>query len=564
LSNLNVNGLSNLIRIDCSFNLLTSLDVSDRAYLDYLKCSNNQLTTLNINFGNLYNTVQITPWATRTYLAEILFDNNPNIKYVCANDGYTTLVQNLITNYGYTNCHVNSYCSFTPGGIFYTIQGNNKIDQNLDGCDASDLSYSNLKFTISHGTNLGSIICNTSGSYSIPVQTGSYTITPQFENPSYFSSSPTSATVSFPTTTSPYVQNFCVQPNGIHHDLEVVIIPLGVSHPGFDAIYKIKYKNKGNQNENTTINFNYNDAFLDYVSSTLAPASTGIGSLTWNLGTIMPFQNGEFLVTLNVNSSMETPAVNSGDILNYTAEINGLNSDETPIDNTFSLHQIVVNSNDPNEKTCLEGTTISPNMIGEYVHYQIRFENTGTFPAQNVVIKDLIDTSKFDVSTLQITDASHSCFSRITDTNKVEFIFENINLPFDNATNNGYVAFKIKTKPTLIVGDNISNLANIYFDYNFPFVTNSATSTFQTLTNTKFNFDNYLILSPNPVKEILNINFKGISNVKSISIYNMYGQLVQTATNPSNSVDVTNLKTGNYIIKLITNEGEINRKFLKK
>ena len=36
--------------------------------------------------------------------------------------------------------------------------------------------------------------------------------------------------------------------------------------------------------------------------------------------------------------------------------------------------------------------------------------------------------------------------------NKVEFIFEGIHLPFDDANNDGYVAFKIKTKPNQFCG----------------------------------------------------------------------------------------------------------------
>jgi hypothetical protein len=261
---------------------------------------------------------------------------------------------------------------------------------------------------------------------------------------------------------------------------------------------------------------------------------------------------------------METPAVNGGDILSYTATINGLNTDETQLDNTFPLSQIVVNSYDPNDKTCLEGTTLNPTMIGEYVHYQIRFENTGTFPAQNVVIKDMIDTTKFDISTLQITDTSHSCVTRITNPDKVEFIFENINLPFDDATNDGYVVFKIKTKPTLTVGSTISNLANIYFDYNFPIVTNTATSTFQALANNQFSLNNYISLSPNPAKDVLNINVQDEVNIKSIAIYNMLGQLVQITTSPTNSLNVSDLKAGNYIIKLYSEEGEIRGKFIKE
>lgn len=164
---------------------------------------------------------------------------------------------------------------------------------------------------------------------------------------------------------------------------------------------------------------------------------------------------------------MEIPAVNAGDQLDFMAVINPIPNDDIPIDNSSTLKQIVVNSLDPNDKTCLEGTTVSTTMIGEYVHYLIRFENTGTFAAENIVVKDMIDSAKFDIATLIPLNGSHSFITRIN-TNQVEFIFENINLPFDDANNDGYVAFKIKTKPTLVLGDTFSNSANIYFDYKFP------------------------------------------------------------------------------------------------
>ncbi len=552
LPSLNVEGLTNLQTLYCSENQLTSLNVQGLANLQQIRCSYNQLTALFIknNYPN---------WT------ELTFGSNPNLTFICADEEDLTLVQQKINQYGYAaTCQVNSYCSFTPGGVFYTIQGNNNLDASSNGCDVSDSICPNLKFNISNGTISGSLISNALGNYSIPVSAGNHTITPQFENPNYFTVSPANAIVSFPTQTSPFIQNFCIAPNGVHHDLEVVVIPLEPARPGFDATYKIKYKNKGNLNETATVNFNYNEAILDFVSSSSAATMQSAGTLSWDLGTIAPFQTGEIVVTLNVNSPMETPAVNADDILNHTANIVGLTTDETPDDTTFTLSQVVVNSFDPNDKTCLEGNNINPDMIGKYVHYKIRFENTGTFPAQNIVVKDLIDTTKFDLSTLQMTDASHNCVTRITNPNKVEFIFENINLPFDDANNDGYVVFKIKTKPTLTVNSTISNLANIYFDYNFPIVTNTATSTFQVLKTDSFAFDNYFSIYPNPVKNELNLNTQQATTVYSLSIYNILGQLVQTTTNPEKTIDVSGLKTGNYIVKVTTDKGVSSSKFVKE
>ena len=267
---------------------------------------------------------------------------------------------------------------------------------------------------------------------------------------------------------------------------------------------------------------------------------------------------------MNVNSPIQTPPVNLGDLLSYTSTVNGLNTDETPNDNTFTLNQLSANSHDPNDKNCLEGETINANKIGDYVHYQIRFENTGTSPAQNIVVKDIIDTTKFDISTLQMTHASHNCVTKISNTNKVEFIFENINLPIDAGNNNGYVIFKIKTKTTLTINSSITNSANIYFDYNFPIITNTATSTFQTLQNDNFEFEKYFTICTNPVDKELYIQTKQATEIYSITIYNVLGQQVQTTTNPNKNIDVSSLKIGNYFIKVVTNIGISGSKFVKK
>ncbi len=257
--------------------------------------------------------------------------------------------------------------------------------------------------------------------------------------------------------------------------------------------------------------------------------------------------------------------MNDGDILNYTSTITSVATDEMPNDNTFTLHQTVVNSFDPNDKTCLEGTKIAPSEVGKYVHYMIRFENTGTFAAENIVVKDMIDMAKFDISSLVPMKGSHPYVTRISETNKVEFIFENINLPFDDANNDGYVAFKIKTKPTLVNGDTFSNTASIYFDYNFPIVTNTATTTIAVLGVQDFEFSNYFNLYPNPVSTVLNIDAKQNIEISSINIYNTLGQLVLVIPNAKDikTVDISSLTSGNYFIKVHSDKGISNTKFIK-
>ena len=550
---LNLKGQKNLLGVQCNNNQITSLDLSDSPLLNDLRCSNNKLTSLNIKNGSNLN------------LGSLYICNNLSLNYICADNIDLYGINDQFKTCGIINCVVNSYCSFSPGGIFYTIQGKNIYDLNNNGCDVLDLGFPNLKYKITNNTNIADIIYSGSGIYSIPLEIGVHTITPVFENPTYFNVSPTNITVDFPTQSSPQLQNFCITPNGSHLDLEIILLPLGRARPGFDAKYKIVYKNKGNQTQSGSVNLNFNDAVLDFIVANPVTTTQTTNNLSWNFTDLMPFETREILLTLNLNSPMEIPSVNIGDVLSYITTITDSTIDENPLDNTFNFNQTVVNSYDPNDKTCLEGSTVSPSLIGQYVHYMIRFENTGTFPAENIVVKDMIDLAKFDISTLVPTNASHSFITNISASNKVEFIFENINLPFDDANNDGFIAFKIKTKSTLVVGNSFTNDASIYFDYNFPIVTNKATSTFKTLGTQDFEFSNYFTLYPNPAKSVLNISSKEGIEVKSISIYNTLGQLVLVVTNAEkvSKIDVSSLTTGNYFIKINSDKGTSNTKFIK-
>ncbi len=570
LQSITINGLFNLASLSCTNNHLAAIDLSGVPNLHTLHCWDNQLTSLNINSLPLlddlycYNNLLTSLFLKNGHFESSLgFSNNPNLEYICADEDQIAEIQATLISYGITNCHVNSYCSFTPGGTFYTIQGNTHYDSNNNGCTATDINYPSLKLAFTDGINTGNSIADTSGAYRYDVQEGTQTITPVLENASYFTVSPASAIVTFPDAASPFVQDFCLTANGTHNDLEVAIAPMGGARPGFDAQYKIIFKNKGTATQNGSVNLSFNDAVLDYVSALPAVTTQTTNNLSWNFSNLLPFEFRAITVTLNVNSPLETPPVNAGYVLTYTATVAGA-TDETPVDNTTTFNQVVVNSLDPNDKTCTEGTTITPAMVGKYVHYVIRFENDGTANAQNIVVKDMIDTSKFDISTLVPLSGSAAFTTRISNTNQVEFIFQNINLPYTSGTNTGYVVFKIKTKPTLVVGDTFTNSASIFFDYNAPIVTNTYTTTITALATQDFDFSSVYSLSPVPAKSNLTITSKQNVTISSVSIFNTLGQLVQVNTNPTETIDVTSLKTGTYFIKIISDKGTASSKFIKE
>jgi len=596
ISNLNIDNLVNLVSLDCHSNLLSNLNLTNLVALQSLSCQDNLLTSVDlstltnlIEFSCAYNNIENLDFSNNSSILrinctgnlglvsifiknsslEIMYQFNidqlPNLEYICVDEEQIDEVRTKVDSYGYFNCVVNDYCSFTPGGYFYEIIGEVKFDYNNDGCDVADFVYPNLKLDITDGVNSGHFIANVSGAYYIPVGVGNHVITPVLENLSYFNITPPSFTVDFPTQDSPFTQDFCVTTNGEHSDLDIVLIPLNNARPGFEADYLISCRNIGNRMENGTISFYAQDPNqITFVSSFPSHDEISGSEYKWNFSNLAPFGEITILIKLNVNSPLDTPPVNIGDFLGFEAFVElDSNEDEDLWNNYSNIKQTVVGSYDPNDKTCVEGEIVEPSMIGKYVHYVIRFENTGTYPAQNIVVKDMIDASKFDLSSLVPLHSSHDFFTRIKD-NKVEFIFENINLDFNDAANNGYVAFKIKTLPTLTVGDTFSNEANIYFDYNFPITTNNYVTTIQALSNPSFEFGDEFALYPNPVKDILNISSKHQTEIKSVEIYNIIGQLVIVVPNAVQNIDVSSLESGTYFVKVNSEKGSGNTKFIKE
>jgi uncharacterized delta-60 repeat protein len=525
---------------------------------------NNTLTDNNIALLNNDGSSDIAFYSLRNYpiysrLTDLIIQNDKKIIV-----GGTHDVLDIYGNYpGDSNY---SYVNRLTGQDYYLFKGMNYYDSDLNGCNVNDFKFDGLKFNVTSTNSNSTWFPLFGGTNNILFKNGLYTITPALERPNYFNVTPTSVTVNFPSQASPFVQDFCITPNGAHSDLEIFLIPVGrPASPGFDAKYKLVYRNRGTHVQSGTVNLTFNDATLDFVSANPVVSSQAVNLLSWNFTNLNPFETREILITLNLNSPIETPPLNAGNVLNYIVNISSVQTDETPNDNTFALNQTVVNSFDPNDKTCLQGLTVGTDKVGDYAHYVIRFENSGTYNAQNITIKDVIDTNKFDINTLIPLSGSALFTTKISQGNKVEFLLENINLPYAAGTNTGYVAFKIKTKATLVSGNTFGGLANIYFDYNSAITTNTYTTTIQALSVQDFSFVNYFSLYPNPVSDVLNISKKDDIEISSVHIYNVLGQLMMVIPNAKNTatIDVSNLTSGNYFVKINSDKGTSNTKFIK-
>lgn len=578
LTYLDLSNLEKLEGIGCNDNQITSLKLHKKGHLSFCDFSNNKLTSFDatgytldgrLNFTN--NLLESIFLKNGVFDSLLVFDvdlnltNNPNLRLICVDDVDVESYKNLANSFNLTNCEVNSYCAFDKTLYGHYVSG--QIKWCNDGSIVDGNSFKiNVKSTDLPFKTYADIYSGASGYWLAGRSNGVYELKVITEN-DYYKITPETTIVNFETETSPVIRDFCITPNGNHPDLEVEFLPAGIpARPGFSSDYKILYKNKGNQIQSGTVQLNYKDAVLDYESSTPLYTENINQNITWNFADLKPFETRVINVTFKVNSPLQTPAVNDGDILNYTATIASNLTDETPTDNTFTLNQTVVNSHDPNDKICLEGAAITPNMVGDYLTYQIRFENTGTYFAENIVVKDEIDANVFDISTLVPLNSSHNFTTRING-NVAEFIFEGIKLPFEDATNDGYVVFKIKTKPTLALNSTVSNGASIYFDYNAPIITNTYTTTVKEnigLGTSDFEFTSQFALYPNPVKETLNIQAKTNNTINSVEIYNLNGQVVTAFTNAISKLDVSSLAKGTYLLKANTNQGVTTTKFVKE
>ncbi|MFC4634313.1 T9SS type A sorting domain-containing protein [Dokdonia ponticola] len=599
ITSLNVTSNTFLESLEIGDNFITTLDVSNNINLEILRINSNPLAAIDLSnnialtdFSLFASSVTTLDFSANTnliglsfinnqaletvfikngsdesanidsgsWLENWLLGNNPSLTYVCADADQVSEIQSFAGG-GYV---VNSYCNFQPGGDFNTIQGVAQFDLDNDGCDSGDpvIPYLNFNVGLDPDPADSSVYSDAIGIYNLYVgETGTYSILANFEDASYFTVDPSPASVTIPVVdNSTTIQDFCVTANGIRPDAEVVIAPIFRSRPGFDATYQLVYKNKGNQTLSGSVDFTYDDAVLDFVSSTTTPDAQSTGLLSFNFTNLQPFESRFVDIVLNVNDPTETPPVNIDDVLTFTSNIAIDQTEETPDDNSFEYNEVVVGSFDPNDITCLQGDVAPSSLIGDFLHYVINFENTGNAPAQNVVVTTEIDPVDFDINSLQILNASDAMSLSITE-NLVTFVFENINL---SSGGHGNILLKVRTNSDLVVSDFVAADAAIYFDFNFPITTNTANTTFETLSVDEFLVNQVIAVYPNPSDKVVTI--EATSAIQIITMYDMQGRAVLSneENTASIAIDISQFANGMYFLVIKTDSGEVTKRVIKK
>jgi uncharacterized repeat protein (TIGR01451 family) len=456
----------------------------------------------------------------------------------------------------------NSVVLYRNLGNLNSIIGNIKLDLDLNGCNSSDIDVSNVMITTTDGVNSNSTFTDNNGHYLIYVNEGAFN-TSISALPSYFTSDPIMNTSVFTDLGNIDSADFCLEPTAVINDLNIGFYPLNDARPGIEAQYQVVFKNVGTTILDGAITISFDDVRLDFLTASEPVSSQTNNNVTFDYTNFKPFETRSIDVSFQVATP---PTTQIDDILVYSTTITPTSGDLNEDDNTFILEQTVIGSHDPNDIQVLEGDSIYLNEADEYLHYIIRFQNTGTASAINVSVSNELD-SNLDWNTLQIENISHANRIEIVDGNQLEFIFNNINLP-DATTNepesHGYIQYKIKPKNNIAVGDFMLNNAAIYFDFNPPVITNTVITTVIDNLGVEENTTNSISLYPVPATDILNI--QSTAPIVDAKVFNNLGQLLFTVANPKGieQLNIEQLSSGMYFVKLTDiQQNSSTRKFIK-
>jgi surface protein len=447
---------------------------------------------------------------------------------------------------------------------YNTIYGKVHFDAGNDGCDDADITTDLFLVNANNGNPFysGSPV---EGYYELTViEENTYTVS-LLNVPSYFSVSTENPEVTFSGFGAYQEINFCLTASEAVEDLNITLLPTNEARPGFIAYYQLVIENIGSQTvSGASVSLAFDNVAQNFISADQAPVSSTTGMLSFDIASIQPFERKFINVVMQ---TLPPPAVNGDDVLNFTATVTG-DTDITPADNTFELAQTVVNAFDPNDKQVLQGSEITPAQADGYLDYIIRFQNTGTASAIKVSIIDDLD-EKLDWNTLKPLSASHPYKVIVTNGNHVEFLFEDINLPYEAADepgSHGFAAFKIKPVETAGIGDIITGFASIYFDFNEPIVTNTvATEIVDTAAGIHQQARTGLVaIYPNPATDILYIQAAQNVVTEAVSIFNLQGRKLMTVSENTGTINIGGLSAGVYIVAIKTKEGIVNQRLIKK
>ena len=206
--------------------------------------------------------------------------------------------------------------------------------------------------------------------------------------------------------------------------------------PGMSAFYSVQARNLTDAITGTVTLTMQLDPVLNYIGANPTPTSVAGNTLTW---TDPDFTMGEVFEQdlFHVQVSLPPNPGLVGTVVSTTATLATQNVDADLGNNAVTVNTTVTASLDPNDKQARTSSQLNDDMYylnaDEWVDYTIRFQNTGTDTAFNVVVTDSLPPT-LDPTTLLVGASSHAMNWSIGGPGILRFSFPNILLP-DSTTN---------------------------------------------------------------------------------------------------------------------------------
>ena len=445
------------------------------------------------------------------------------------------------------------------------VEGYVFADFNSNGImDASEQVIPNQSVQI--GNTM--VTTDNSGQYSKFVPLGNYTVNyaPGGNFSGFSLTTPSSYMVNVTALGTTYnAGNFGLNIPLGSTDISANILPGSGITPGQRVKYNLQICNNGTNPTGAVVNMVY-DSGLTFHYANPAPASnnTTTYTLTWNMSNLQPFQCSN----IYVDFTTDTITYQIGDsTLQYCSAYPTIGTDVNLANNVDSAHQVVGTSWDPNNKLSIKTNNNNPNVqiissinSDQKIKYTINFQNLGTAPAFNVVVKDHL-SANVDANSFQFIGSRHpATVTRIG--NEVMYNFQNIKLPDANSNepgSHGFVSYSVNAISGLAAGTQISDFADIYFDYNSPVTTNNAVVTMVGPTGLN-EIDNAVQLStyPNPLNGLSTVQFILNNKAKvSLALMDATGRIIiqhpeamMQAGLQKTTIDASTLADGIYLLQL--------------
>jgi hypothetical protein len=243
--------------------------------------------------------------------------------------------------------------------------------------------------------------------------------------------------------------------------------------------------------------------------------------------------------------------------------------DYSPWNNTNFYSDVVVSSYDPNMVEVLpqgvgpEGFIFNEDSVLDYI---IHFQNTGTWYAQNVVIKMTLDED-VQLETFQPGYSEDEYTVTIDENREVTWTFANINLPWQDLgeyISRGMVTFSIKQVPGLAPLTPIEATAAIYFDYNEPIITNTALNTiFKPESVEPLQGEFSMAVYPNPSNGLFNLKLPTeAGSMLQLNVFDLSGRNILSRSGNQTSVDLNGIAIGQYLVTVETETGIYRQKVI--